>query len=148
MDVNLTPTGPPETVLPEPEAGLIERIEAAGSNLAGLSSIVAEHPESLVAWAALGEAIEGIGSDFETGVRAYAAFRVGYHRGLDSLRKNGWRGSGYVRWRHESNRGFLRSLDGLSRMAALIGEGAEHERCQEFLRMLDPAWPPANRRHT
>ena len=69
MDVNLTPTGPPETVLPEPEAGLIERIEAAGSSLAGLSSIVAEHPESLFAWAALGEAIEEIGSDFETGVR-------------------------------------------------------------------------------
>ena len=144
MDVNLTPTGPPETVLPEPEAGLIERIEAAGTSLAELSSIVAEHPESLFAWAALGEAIEEIGSDFETGVRAYAAFRVGYHRGLDSLRKNGWRGSGYVRWRHESNRGFLRCLAGLARTAEAVGEDAEHERCEEFLRMLDPSWPPSN----
>ena len=144
MDVNLTPTGPPETVLPEPEAALLERIEAAGSNLTELSSIVADHPESLFAWAALGEAIENSASGIETEVRAYAAFRVGYHRGLDSLRKNGWRGSGYVRWRHESNRGFLRCLDGLARMAARIGEDAEHERCEEFLRMLDPAWPPSD----
>jgi hypothetical protein len=143
MDVNLTPTGPPETVLPDPEPALIERIEDAGSSLAELSAIVADHPESLLAWAALGEAVEGAGSDIETVVRAYAAFRVGYHRGLDSLRKNGWRGSGYVRWRHESNRGFLRCLSGLARMAAAIGEDAEHERCEEFLRMLDPAWPPS-----
>ena len=144
MDVNLTPTGPPETVLPEVEPGVLERIAAAGSSPTELSAIVAEHPESLFAWAALGEAIEVGGSDIENAVRAYAAFRVGYHRGLDSLRKNGWRGSGYVRWRHESNRGFLRCLDGLARMAALIGEDAEHERCDEFLRMLDPAWPPSD----
>lgn len=142
MDVELTPSGPPETVLPEPEPDLLERIEAAGSSLSELSSVVAEHPESLFAWAALGEAIEVDGSDPETAVRAYAAFRVGYHRGLDSLRKNGWRGSGYVRWRSESNRGFLRCLDGLARMASVIGEDAEHERCEEFLTMLDPAWPP------
>lgn len=144
MDVNLTPTGPPETVLPEPDATLLERIETGGSSLTELSAIVAEHPESLFAWAALGEAIEGIGSDVETVVRAYSAFRIGYHRGLDSLRKNGWRGSGYVRWRHESNRGFLRCLDGLARMAAAIGEDTERERCEEFLRMLDPAWPASD----
>ena len=144
MDVDLTPTGPPETVLPAPEPALLERVEASNSSVLELSSIVAEHPESLFAWAALGEAIEGFGSDIETTVRSYAAFRVGYHRGLDTLRKNGWRGSGYVRWRHESNRGFLRCLSGLARMAASIGEQAEHERCEEFLRMLDPTWPPSD----
>ena len=143
MDVNLTPTGPPETVLPEVEPELLERIEAAAGP-AQLSAIVADHPESLFAWAALGEAIENSGSGVETEVRAYSAFRVGYHRGLDSLRKNGWRGSGYVRWRHESNQGFLRCLDGLARMAAAIGETGEHERCEEFLRMLDPGWPPSD----
>ncbi len=142
MDVNLTPTGPPETVLPEPDHEVLEMIGASGSSLDELSSIVADHPESLFAWAALGEAIEGAGSDLEAGVRAYAAFRVGYHRGLDSLRKNGWRGSGYVRWHQESNRGFLRCLSGLARMAAVIGEDAEQERCEEFLKMLDPDWPP------
>ena len=70
-------------------------------------------------------ALRRAGSDIETQVRAYAAFRIRYHRGLDSLRKNGWRGSGYVRWRHESNRGFLRCLSGLARMAAAIGEDGE-----------------------
>ena len=58
-------------------------------------------------------------------VEAYACFRVGYHRGLDRLRQSGWRGSGYVRWDHETNRGFLRALDGLRRAAAAIGEADE-----------------------
>jgi hypothetical protein len=68
---------------------------------------------------------------------------VGYHRGLDTLRANGWRGSGYVRWEHETNRGFLRALAGLQQTAAEIGEDDEAERCAHFLRQLDPAWPPA-----
>lgn len=142
MDVDLTPSGPPETVLPEPAAALLERIERGDSDVAECSATVADHPESLFAWAALGEAYEAADSGVESTVRAYAAFRVGYHRGLDSLRKNGWRGSGYVRWRHESNRGFLRCLSGLARTAAAIGEDVEHRRCEEFLGMLDPAWPP------
>ena len=72
-------------------------------------------------------------------VEAYAYARVGYHRGLDALRAAGWRGSGYVRWEHESNRGFLRSLDALRAAAAGIGETAEEERCATFLRQLDPS---------
>lgn len=66
------------------------------------------------------------------------AFRVGYHRGLDMLRANGWRGSGYVRYVHESNRGFLDCLAGLARQAAVIGEDAEALRCRQFLAQLDP----------
>lgn len=143
MDINLTPSGPPETVLPDADPVVDERIQAAGSHLEQLSKIVGDHPESLFAWSALGEAVEGAGSGVEWDVRAYSAFRVGYHRGLDTLRKNGWRGSGYVRWQHESNRGFLRCLSGLARMAGAIGEESEYERCEEFLRMLDPAWPPS-----
>jgi hypothetical protein len=73
-------------------------------------------------------------------VEAYADFRVGYHRGLDRLRQSGWRGSGYVRWSHETNRGFLRALDGLGRSAAAIGEADEAARCAEFLLQLDPGW--------
>jgi hypothetical protein len=70
---------------------------------------------------------------------------VGYHRGLDRLRASGWRGSGYVRWRHPQNRGFLRALDGLRIDAEAIGEADEAERCALFLRQLDPDWPPADR---
>jgi hypothetical protein len=73
-------------------------------------------------------------------VEAYACFRVGYHRGLDRLRQSGWRGSGYVRWRHPTNRGFLRSLDGLGRTAGRIGEAEEEARCADFLLQLDPDW--------
>ena len=144
MDVNLTPTGPPETVLPEPLPAFLDRIEAAGTDIGELSVIVAEDPESLFGWAALGEAVEGAGAGSGYAVQAYSAFRVGYHRGLDSLRKNGWRGSGYVRWRQPANRGFLRCLAGLARAARAIGEESEHERCEEFLRMLDPDWPPVD----
>ena len=75
-------------------------------------------------------------------VEAYACYRVGYHRGLDTLRANGWRGSGYVRWEHPSNRGFLRCLSGLQRMSTMLGEADEAERCQVFLHQLDPSWPP------
>ena len=73
-------------------------------------------------------------------VRPFADARVGYHRGLDALRGAGWRGSGYVRWRHESNRGFLRSLHALELAAAAIGETEEEQRCALFLRQLDPEW--------
>ncbi|HEX4978502.1 MAG TPA: DUF3151 family protein, partial [Acidimicrobiales bacterium] len=73
-------------------------------------------------------------------IESYACYRVGYHRGLDALRANGWRGSGYVRWRHETNRGFLRALDGLRRTAEEIGESDEAERCDDFLHQLDPDW--------
>jgi hypothetical protein len=75
-------------------------------------------------------------------VEAYAYSRVGYHRGLDTLRGAGWRGSGYVRWAHPSNRGFLRCLLGLQRQAAAIGEQDEDERCRVFLMQLDPSGVP------
>jgi hypothetical protein len=75
-------------------------------------------------------------------VEAYAYFRVGYHRGLDQLRQSGWRGSGYVRWAHPSNHGFLRSLLGLRDAAGAIGEHDEEARCAEFLAQLDPSGTP------
>lgn len=135
--------GPPETVLPSPPAGLmsaLDRALAADDDRLGqreaVSSVVATAPAFLEAWARLGDLARDP-------VEAYAAYRVGYHRGLDQLRQNGWRGSGYVRWAHPSNRGFLRSLDGLRRMAEAIGEQAEAERCAQFLAQLDPAWDPA-----
>jgi len=130
--------GPPETVLdPEPAEvlGALEDALRTGDRDAA-AAVAAGWPRSLEAWSRLGELARD-------DVEAYAYFRVGYHRGLDRLRQSGWRGSGYVRWRHESNRGFLRSLDGLRRTAAAIGEADEAERCAQFLRQLDPEWPPS-----
>ena len=132
---------PPETVLPPPPPGAEEALalaeaeaEPAGRR-AAIAEVAARWPRFLAAWAALAELTES--SD---PVGAYAFARTGYHRGLDALRAAGWRGSGYVRWRHPSNRGFLRSLDALRRSAGLIGETDEEERCALFLRQLDPDW--------
>ena len=133
--VQLSGTGPPETVLdPEPAEARAALAEASG-NRDEIAAVVARWPRYLDAWARLGQAARD-------DVEAYAAFRAGYHRGLDRLRASGWRGSGYVRWAHEENRGFLRALDGLRRAAAAIGEADEEERCALFLHQLDPAWPP------
>ncbi len=98
-----------------------------------VSLVAARYPRMLDAWAQVGR----LGRD---PIERYAAHRVGYHRGLDRLRASGWRGSGYVRWRHESNRGFLRALDGLRQAANEIGELDEAERCTTFLHQLDPDW--------
>ncbi|HVM52733.1 MAG TPA: DUF3151 domain-containing protein [Acidimicrobiales bacterium] len=129
--VNLS-RGLPETVLPAEPADVVAALAAAGTDRAAVAAVAATHPRSLLAWAALGD----LGRD---DIERYACYRVGYHRGLDALRANGWRGSGYVRWRHESNHGFLRSLEGLGRQAAAIGETDEAERCVQFLTQLDPS---------
>jgi Protein of unknown function (DUF3151) len=139
-NVSLTSSGPPETVLDdEPAEALAALDEALGRASAerrvAVSAVVRRWPRFLDAWARLGD----LTSD---PVDAYAAYRVGYHRGLDRLRASGWRGSGYVRWRQPSNRGFLRALDGLRRVAEQIGETDEAERCSAFLGQLDPSWPP------
>ena len=87
-----------------------------------------------------GEAWARLGEMARDDVEAYAYARVGYHRGLDTLRAAGWRGNGYVRWRHPTNRGFLRSLAGLHRTAQSLGEADEAERTALFLRQLEPDW--------
>jgi hypothetical protein len=123
--------GLPETVLPPEPNDIVQALDAAGRDRDAVAAVAARHPRSLLAWATLGE----LGRD---DIEQYACFRVGYHRGLDTLRANGWRGSGYVRWRHETNRGFLRALQGLQRQAAAIGERDEADRCAQFLTQLDP----------
>jgi hypothetical protein len=137
-DVHLHSSGPPETVLAPEPAEALEALDAAltaQDPVASIGSVCQRWPTFLAAWASLGDAVD-------EPALAYAAYRTGYHRGLDRLRASGWRGSGYVRWRNETNRGFLRSLSGLQRIAAQIGEHDEDERCALFLRQLDPDWPP------
>jgi hypothetical protein len=125
-------------VLPDPPAEVAAALADAWAETEpvqrreAVRDIAARAPRFIDAWARLGE----LATD---PVDAYAYFRVGYHRGLDQLRQAGWRGSGYVRWSHETNRGFLRALDGLRRSAAAIGETDEEARCAEFLIQLDPS---------
>jgi hypothetical protein len=142
QSVNLTSSGPPETLLPEGPVDARHALEQAlaapeAERREAVAGVVARWPRFLAAWVSLGD----LGRD---DIERYAAYRVAYHRGLDELRQNGWRGSGYVRWEHPGNRGFLRSLDGLRRMAGAIGERDEEERAALFLAQLDPRWPPAD----
>ena len=97
-------------------------------------TVAAGFPTSSTAWAALAEAALAAGRNIE----AYAFARTGYHRGLDALRRAGWRGSGPIPWSHEPNRGFLRSLHALGLAAAAIDETDEAARCATFLADSDP----------
>ena len=117
--------GPPPTHLPEDPAAT----ELVGGEAP--PAVVRHHPASPFAWAAMAEQARDGGAD---DVTVYAYARVGYHRSLDMLRRNGWKGHGPVPWSHEPNRGFLRSLALLALSARAIGESDEWERCSEFLR--------------
>ena len=122
--------GPPPTHLPEDPAAT--ELEGGAAPI----DVVRRHPESPFAWAALAESAADQDAD---DVTVYAYARVGYHRSLDMLRRNGWKGHGPVPWEHEPNRGFLRALAMLAKAARSIGETAEWERCSEFLRDSSPA---------
>ncbi|MBT1682823.1 DUF3151 domain-containing protein [Curtobacterium flaccumfaciens] len=124
-----TPSSNPETLLPaEPE------VTAAIEAEAPVASVVVSHPSSSLAWALLADEAWARGATLES----YAYARVGYHRGLDALRKAGWRGVGPVPWSHEPNRGVLRALFALRRAAEAIEEPGEAERLTDFLDASDP----------
>jgi hypothetical protein len=128
---------PPPTMLPADDAAQ-SALDAAldpEADPSALPAAAAAHPASNAAWAALA-ARALAGGDV---VASYAYARTGYHRGLDQLRRAGWRGAGPVPWSHVPNRGFLRCLYQLSVAAAAIGEDDEAARCAQFLRDCDPA---------
>lgn len=116
--------GIPETLLPED--GAAARLEQGVDP----REVAAAQPTSSLAWAELAEHALSEGDDLE----AYAFARTGYHRGLDALRRSGWKGQGPIPWSHEPNRGFLRALAALSHAAGRIGETDEERRCADFLR--------------
>ena len=132
---NLLPQ-PPETRLPaHPEAQSALDEAVASDSADALAAVAGRYPTFSAAWATLAEWSLAAGQP----VAGYAYARTGYHRGLDQLRRAGWRGHGPVPWSHLPNRGFLRCLDALARAAAQIGESDEAARCAEFLRDCDPA---------
>ena len=119
---------PPTRLPPDPGA---ERLATGAEPLA----VAAAHPASSAAWAALAEAA----LNEQRPVEAYAYARTGYHRGLDALRRAGWKGQGPIPWEHAPNRGFLRALHALAAAAAAIGEQDEAARCTQLLADSDPA---------
>ncbi|MGH3328260.1 MAG: DUF3151 domain-containing protein [Streptomycetales bacterium] len=126
---NLMPE-PPATQLPDvPE---VRRLLDAGTDPAEVARHV---PADSLAWAMLADRAYAAGRVVES----YAFARTGYHRGLDTLRRSGWKGHGPIPWEHEPNRGFLRALHALGRAAGAIGEAEEAERCATFLRDSSPA---------
>lgn len=116
--------GIPETRLPQDPAE--QRLQDGVDP----RQVVTAHPASSLVWAVLAE--DALVDDLD--VEAYAFARTGYHRGLDALRRAGWRGQGPLPWDHIPNRGFLRALAALSRAAGRIGEDDEQRRCADFLR--------------
>lgn len=117
--------GPPPTHLPEDG-------EAAAALTAAVhpKEAAARFPSHPGAWASLAER----SYDADEPVQAYAYARTGYHRGLDQLRRAGWKGHGPIPWEHGPNQGFLRALHMLSLAAAAIGELDEAQRCATLLR--------------
>jgi len=122
--------GPPPTLLPD-EAEPRELLERGAQP----ADVAAAHPTSSLAWAVLAEDAYGR----EAYVESYAYARTGYHRGLDALRRAGWKGYGPVPWEHAPNRGFLRALHALGQSAGAIGESDEAARIRQFLADSDPA---------
>lgn len=126
--------GPEPILLPADSAA-----EAALAEGASPSKVAAAHPAASVAWAGLAEQALADGNP----IAAYAYARTGYHRGLDKLRRNGWKGFGPVPYAHEANRGFLRCVAALARAAEAIGETPEVLRCLDLLDDCDPAARPS-----
>jgi hypothetical protein len=121
--------GPNPTLLPIGD--LAQAALAAGGDP---RTVVAQYPTSSLAWAMLSDQAWDQGDV----IGSYAFARVGYHRGLDSLRKNGWKGYGPVPWSHEPNQGFLRCLQNLGRAAGEINESEEQVRIADFIMECDP----------
>lgn len=124
--------GIPPTYLPEdfPDVEVSELLREG----ADPTELAAKHPASCLAWAVLGQEALAEGEP----VMAYAYARTGYHRGLDALRRSGWKGQGPIPASHAPNRGFLRALAVLGEAARRIGEEDEAARIEAFLREADP----------
>ncbi|ROS76504.1 DUF3151 domain-containing protein [Cellulomonas sp. PhB143] len=86
-------------------------------------------PASSYVWAVLAEGALDAGDP----VAAYAYARTGYHRGLDALRRAGWRGQGPIPADHRANQGILRAVLALADAAEAIGEEPEAQRCTQLL---------------
>ena len=110
---------PPPTLLPAEPGG---RRGARRRQPARRGRVPAPDGQRGLGGAGRGGARPGRSGVLSDTVEAYAYARTGYHRGLDALRRNGWKGFGPVPWSHEPNRGFLRCVIALAKAAEAIGE--------------------------
>lgn len=124
---------PEPTRLPEDHPDMAAR--ATVNDGVELREVAARYPAASYPWALLARASLAAGDP----VGAYAFARTGYHRGLDSLRKAGWRGAGPIPADHVPNQGFLIALLALADAAEQIGEDEEAQRCRTLADDSDPA---------
>ncbi|HWC82796.1 MAG TPA: DUF3151 domain-containing protein [Pseudonocardiaceae bacterium] len=124
--------GPEPTLLPERTQA--QAALDAATDPEALTAVAAAYPDFSAGWAALAEQSLAAGEP----VAAYAFARTGYHRGLDQLRRAGWKGFGPVPFDHRPNQGFLRALAALATAAQQIGETEEYDRCRQFVEDSDP----------
>ena len=117
---------PPPVHLPEDPAH--------GTDLLDDATAIA-HPDSPAVWAARAERELAEGNQ----IVAYAYARTGYHRSLDRLRANGWKGWGPVPASHEANQPVLKAIAMLALASKAIGDDAEYDRCRQMLSDADPA---------
>lgn len=113
------------------------RLPEDASGPADASNVLA-HPESPRLWAELAEFAIAAANDEASKVHAYALARTGYHRSLDRLRANGWKGWGPVPFAHEPNQGVLRAIAALAKASRMIGDEPEYDRCRGMLSDADP----------
>jgi len=130
---------PPILLPPEPEEAVAALKSALGApdQAGALRRVAIRFPKFSDIWARLGETAYGADQDVE----AFAFFRTAFHRGVDRLRQNGWRGTGPVPWAHEPNQGVLRAIHGLMLASAALGEADEALRCRQLLLDSDPSDP-------
>lgn len=123
----------PEVRLPQAFASAVTT-SGGTPDVEELRRLAAANLKDSGVWAALAEHLLAAGDP----VAAYACARTGYHRGLDALRANGWRGTGPVPWDHEANRGVLRAIGALVRTSEALQEDDEVVRCLNLLHDCDP----------
>ena len=105
-----------------------------------LAAGIVAHPDSPLLWALLAEQElkQQEGAEPAAFITAYAYARTGYHRSLDRLRANGWKGWGPVPANHAPNRGVLKAIAMLALASKAIGDTGEYDRCRQMLSDADP----------
>lgn len=102
-----------------------------------VAGVVAEHPSSPLAWAALADLADSEGRTLDA--FAYAVVAVDLAR--EQLAASGWSPGTPVTWAEEPNRAYHRALDAERRAAERLGLTDRAERAAADLAAADPEAP-------